>query len=159
MERFRRLMAPAPLSGRAAVGLFALRFVTGVAFIFHGAPKMRHPTTWMLAGAHHHAVAPGWLQAVSALTEFEGGILLAVGFLTPLVAGLLFCNMSVALFAVELPSGAPFVGAGHTYELALLYLVTMFTFLTTGPGVISLDAWCAHSSWSRPRKMLTHSRA
>ena len=152
-------MMPPPLGGRAAVGLFALRAVIGTAFVFHGYPKMQHPTTWMLLGSHAHAFAPGSLQAVSAITEFAGGMLLVAGVLTPLVAAMLFGNMFVALVAVELPSGAPFVGGAHSYELALVYLVAMFMLLMTGPGTISLDCWVARSTAPRLPTRLTHIRA
>jgi putative oxidoreductase len=89
-----------------------------------------------------HAFAPPWLQALAAGAEYGGGILLILGLATPLVAALLFVDMAVALFAVELPSRAPFVIArGHSYETALVYLVISLALLLTGPGSLSLDHW------------------
>ncbi len=85
-------------------------------------------------------VAPGWLQATAAWAEFGGGILLIAGFLTPLAAFLIACDMTTAIFFVHIPHGAHFVGGRGPFELPLLYLVIMIGFLLTGPGTYSLDA-------------------
>jgi uncharacterized membrane protein YphA (DoxX/SURF4 family) len=70
----------------------------GAAFVFHGYPKMQHPTTWMTLSMGSHAFAPPWLQAVVAGVEFFGGFALILGFATSLAATLIFCDMFVALF-------------------------------------------------------------
>ena len=124
------------IRGSAAVGLFVLRMVVGVAFIVHGYPKIQHPMDWM----GPNAFAPDWLQATAAFAEFLGGIALIAGILTRLAALLLLCDMAVALWMVELPSGASFVGAGHTYELNAVYLAVMFFLVLGGAGALSVDA-------------------
>jgi putative oxidoreductase len=116
-----------------------MRAIVGLAFVFHGYPKMQHPASWMTLSMGSHAFAPSWLQAIVALVEFFGGIALIAGLVTPLATVLIFCDMFVALFAVELPSGASFVGGRHSYELTLVYLVLMLGFFLTGPGTVSLD--------------------
>jgi putative oxidoreductase len=121
--------------------LLLVRAVVGVAFIYHGTPKMQHPWNWMTLATGGHAFAPAWLQAVAAGTEYFGGILLILGLATPLISALLFIDMAVALLKAELPSGAPFVGRGHTYETALVYLVLALALFLTGPGSLSLDRW------------------
>ncbi|HYZ15672.1 MAG TPA: DoxX family protein [Candidatus Acidoferrum sp.] len=140
-----RWLVPPFVGGRVGVGLLALRAIIGLAFVFHGYPKMQHPSRWMGA----HAFAPGWLQAVVALVEFGGGIALIVGLLTPLATALIFCDMFVALFAVEFPRHVPFVGGRESYELPLVYLVAMLGLFLTGPGAISLDAWLNTALTSR----------
>ena len=131
----------------ASVGFLFLRIVVGVAFIFHGYPKIVHPTAWM--GSHSLLmpttgealfVAPPWLQATAAGVEFFGGIALVVGLLTRFAGLALAIDMLVACLFSELPRGTPFVGSGHTLELNLVYLAVGILMLLTGPGAISLDA-------------------
>ena len=152
MEVLTRMMAPF-LGGRAAVGLFLLRAIVGLAFVFHGYPKIQHPASWML-GMGPHAFAPSWLQAVVAVVEFFGGMALIAGLATPLVAALIFCDMLTAIVAVHLPSGGRFVGGRGSYELPLVYLVTMVALILTGPGTISLDRLIA-SNRRAPRTLTT----
>lgn len=136
---------PPFVDGRAALGLLLLRAVIGVAYVFHGYPKLQHPTTWM----GPHGFAPGWLQAVVSVVEFFGGMFLVGGFLTPLVTALIFCDMFVALFWVQIPRGAHFVGGRNSYELPLVYLVAMVAFFLTGPGALSIDGWIARRTGTR----------
>jgi putative oxidoreductase len=137
----------APLQTRgASVGLFFVRIVVGLAFAFHGWPKILNPTGWMT----HPTLTVPWsgiavpippeLQATVAVVEFFGGILLIIGLLVRL-AGLALCaDMIVAFALVELPHGTPFVGGGHTLEPNLTYMVVSFMLLLSGPGAISLDS-------------------
>lgn len=131
----------------ASIGLFFVRIVVGLAFVFHGNPKIQHPSTWM--GSHVLTLPwsgatfgplPDWLQVVVAVVEFFGGIALIFGFLTRLAALALCIDMIVAFVCVEIPRGTPFVGTGHTFEPTLTYLVVTFLLLLSGPGVVSLDA-------------------
>lgn len=155
MDALPRWLVPPSVGGRVAVGLLALRAIVGLAFVFHGYPKMHDPSRWMTLEMGAHAFAPGWLQAIVALVEFFGGIALIAGLLTTLAAALIFCDMVVALFAVQLPSGATFVGGRQSYETTLVYLVATFGFILTGPGSISLDAWLSTALTSRrPRRHL-----
>jgi putative oxidoreductase len=138
----------APIMPRSAsAGLLFVRIVVGLAFVFHGYPKILRATMWMgsrpllmpTTGAAL-LVVPPWLQATAAAVEFFGGIALIVGLLTRL-AGLALCiDMIVAFLFAELPHHTPFVGSGHTLEPNLTYMVVSFLLLLTGPGVISLDA-------------------
>jgi putative oxidoreductase len=129
----------APLvEGRVALGLLLLRLIVGYAFILHGLPKIEHPTSWMRGSAV--LAVPPWLQAIVALAEFGGGIALIAGFLTPLAAFLILCDMTVVVFVISLPHGMRFVGGPRSFENAGVYLVVMLAFLVTGPGAYSLDA-------------------
>ena len=123
-------------SSRVSAGLLLLRFIIGLAFIFHGWTKIQHPMSWM----GQYAFAPPWLQAIVAIVEFGGGIALILGLLTPLVAVAIFVDMAVAILKVHIPSGGQFVGGRMSFEIPLFYLVSMVVLLLTGPGQYSLDA-------------------
>lgn len=121
-----------------SIGLLALRFVMGAAFVLHGWPKIQNPMGWMGA----EASVPAIFQLLAAVAEFGGGMALIVGLLTRLASLGIMTNMIVAIGMVHLPSGDPFVGkpGGHSYELAAVYLACAVLFLILGPGRYSLDA-------------------
>jgi putative oxidoreductase len=123
--------------GRVGVALLLLRFITGLAFIFHGWPKVTD-----VAAFAGNTGLPAWLAGVAAYTELIGGILLILGCLTALAALFIGVEMLVAMFWVHIRAGHPFVASGGpSYELAALYLFIMLALLLTGPGAHSLDAW------------------
>jgi len=138
-----------PLHGpRWSLGLLLLRCVVGLAFILHGSTKLADPTHWATQMLPN---VPGWLQMIVTLVEFGGGFLLILGFLTPLVAFLIGCDMTVAIFSVHIPSGGQFVGGRGAFELPLLYLTVMMLLLLTGPGALSIDALIAKYIARLPR--------
>jgi putative oxidoreductase len=139
------LLAPLQTRG-ASVGLFFVRIVVGLAFIFHGFPKITNPAGWAASlrltapwNGGMTAVIPEWLQIVVAAVEFFGGLALVFGILTRLAALLLCADMITAWLFVLLPRGTPFVGSGHSMETTLTYMVVTFMLLLTGPGSLSLD--------------------
>src|SRR4029077_9786831 len=86
---------------------------------------------------------PAFLQGLSVLAEFGGGIAIILGLLTPLASFGLICNMLFALFMVHLKMGHPFVAAGPgkpSFEPAADYLAVALCLLIAGPGCLSLDA-------------------
>lgn len=123
-------------AGRSGTALLLLRFIAGLAFIFHGLPKVKDVGAF--AGMLH---LPPFLAAIAAYTEVIGGALLILGLLTPLAALFIAVEMLVALFTVHLPAHDPFVNpAGRSCELAAVYLFVMAALLLTGPGAFSVDA-------------------
>jgi putative oxidoreductase len=123
-------------SGRVGVALLLLRVIVGLAFMFHGWPLMAD-----VAAFAGNVKVPVWLAGVAAYTQFIGGILLILGFLTPIAAMLLGIEMLVALVKVHFPAGDPFVNpAGRSFEVAAVFLCAMLAFLLAGPGAYSLDA-------------------
>lgn len=126
------------IGGRAALGLLIVRIIFGIGLMLHGLPKIQNPFGWM----GPNAPVPGFLQALAALSEFGGGIALALGLLTPLAMLGIISTMLVAIFTVHLPAGDPFVarGGGRSWELAAAYLGVALLVLLAGPGRWSLDA-------------------
>ena len=121
-----------------SVGLLLLRLAMGVAFVFHGWPKIQNPLGWMGT----EATMPAILQALAAISEFGGGMALIVGLLTRLASLGIIGVMVVALATVHLPMGHPFVGkpGGPSFELPAVYLACAVVFLLLGPGRLSLGA-------------------
>ena len=117
-------------------GLVIIRVGIGIAFIFHGWPKISGgPAFWKGLGTVMPvppAVVWGFLGAI---IEFGGGILLVLGALTRVAALLLFLQMCVALFLVHLKHGDTFGTYSHALEDAFVFLGLVFL----GPGKFSID--------------------
>ena len=123
-------------------GALLLRLALGASMLYHGYDKVI-PAHGMrgqpLSAMQHYNVfiaslgMPGWLGYVSALTEFLGGILLLLGFLTRFAALMVAGNMVVALVTVNVRHGY----AGSEYTLALIAMALMLLF--AGGGALSVD--------------------
>ena len=146
----------------ADVGLLVLRVVVGGIFVAHGFPKLfGGPGTPISPGAAQY-LGEGFEQSVQrgsppnfarvvqrigapeptalawfvACLEFFGGIMLAIGWLTRVVAFLLAGEMAVAIRKVHWQNGL--IGQGG-FELPLAMLGACLTLVGTGPGRISID--------------------
>ncbi len=124
----------------ASTALLILRWVAGIAFIFHGWGKIQNPFGWM----GPDAATPAIFQLLAAVSEFGGGIAWVLGLLTPLASFGIGCTMIVAVYFHAVLFGDPFVCASpdctRSYELALVYLSIAITIFALGPGKFSLDA-------------------
>jgi putative oxidoreductase len=132
------LFRPTAQSAGASTGLLVLRFVAGLAFVFHGWGKIQNPTGWMGPNAN----IPGVFQALAAVSEFVGGLAWMLGVLMPLASFGLACTMAVAAYMHAFILKDPFVAAGPgkgSYELAAVYLCIAVLFLLAGPGRFSVD--------------------
>ena len=131
-----RLLTVPEHSPLANAALFLLRLVAGLAFVFHGWPKIQNPFGWM----GPDAFAPGLFQALAALSEFGGGIAWIIGLLVPLASLGIACTMGVAVCMHAFMRGDPFVSAsGSSYELAAVYFCISILLLAAGPGRFSGD--------------------
>jgi putative oxidoreductase len=131
------LTAPAP-AWATSTGLLLVRLVVGAAFVMHGLPKIQNPFGWM--GGMENS-PPGVFQAIAAVFEFGGGILLMAGLFTRVAALALASVMVAALALVHIPHGDPFVSTkGPSAELASVYLVLSLAIAALGAGAYSLDA-------------------
>jgi putative oxidoreductase len=124
------------------IGLLLIRLVIGGTLAAHGAQKL---FGWF--GGFGIAGTGGWLESIgfrpgklhaviTGLSEFGGGLLLALGLLTPLGATAIVGVMLVAVATVHLPNG--FIGTGG-YEFNTVLAIGAIALAFTGPGDISLD--------------------
>jgi hypothetical protein len=81
---------------------------------------------------------------LAGIAEAGGGLLLALGLLTPLACTAIAIVMLNAIFTVTLKR-AFLLGS----ELELMYLVTVIALAAIGPGRFSLDARSAGTTTSR----------
>jgi putative oxidoreductase len=119
------------------VSLLVLRLALGVIFFYHGYEKLTRHANDSLA-AFTGMGLPAYAFYVIGTLEVFGAILLALGLLTRFTALLLAIEMGVALARVDLPRGG--IYAAQNYELALAVFAGAFALVTTGAGLISLDA-------------------
>lgn len=118
------------------IGLLALRVMGGLGIATHGYGKLF--TEGRMDGFVETVAGMGFPLPVlfawlAALSEFAGGILLAVGLATRYTAFLIFGTMTVAAFVAH--AGDPFAGR----EMALLYWSIAIAFMGLGGGRLSID--------------------
>ncbi|MHB0972524.1 MAG: DoxX family protein [Thermoanaerobaculia bacterium] len=105
------------------------RFMTGALFAFHGAQK--------LFGAFGGQRVSDPLMVAAGGIELVGGIMVAIGFLTPLAALLCSGEMAVAYFKAHAPGG--FWPIENQGELAVIYCFAFLFIAARGSGPWSVD--------------------
>lgn len=131
----RRVLATTPeRSVPAEVAVTLLRVFVGLSLAFaHGFGKLP-PSEGFIGGVGDMGFpAPVVFAWAAALSEFVGGILLAVGFLTRPSAAAIAFTMGVAAFVRH--AADPF----KAKELALVYFCVALVFLVRGGGRYSVD--------------------
>ena len=127
----------------ADIGMLILRVFVGLQVASHGAQKV---LGWFGGpgpegtGAYFESLGfrPGRQFAVAAgASEMAGGLLLVLGFLTPLAAAIVVGVMLTAIATVHANKGF-FVTEGG-FELPLLLCVVALCVVFMGPGAVSLD--------------------
>jgi len=107
-----------------------LRIVAGVLFACHGAQK--------LFGVLGGTKQTDTLMQAAGVIEFAGGILIAAGLFTSIVAFIAAGEMAVAYFKQHASGGVwPIVNRG---ELAVLYCFIFLFIASRGSGILSIDA-------------------
>jgi putative oxidoreductase len=120
--------------GAGDAALCVLRVFAGIAFIMHGWGKVTD-----VAGFSTAKGVPVILGAAAAYGQFIGGILLALGLLTPTAAVVIGVTMVVAVVML-IRAGESFINpGGHSWESAALYAVLMACFAVLGAGRYSID--------------------
>lgn len=126
------------------VGLLILRLIVGFLLFGHGTQKLfgwfgGHGVEGAGGMVESLGLRPGrWWAVVNGLAEAGGGVLLALGFLTPLGAAAIIGVMLVASLTVHLPHGIWSQNGG--YELPLTNITAATTLAFAGPVSISVDA-------------------
>ncbi|QYE34695.1 MULTISPECIES: DoxX family protein [Sphingosinicellaceae] len=126
-------MAARGTNAYAPMMLAALRIMTALLYIEHGAIKL----FGFPPGAAPGKVPLMGLFGVAGVLEFIGGGLILLGLLTRPVAFLLAGQMAVAYFMAHAPS-SPFPAINHG-EPAILFCFIFLYLAVAGPGALSVD--------------------
>ncbi|PQP81061.1 oxidoreductase [Paenibacillus sp. PCH8] len=126
------------------LGLLLIRLVIGLSFMAHGAQKL---FGWF--GGYGIKGTGGWFESMgmkpgvlvallAGLAEFGGGLLLALGLLTPVGGILIALTMVIAIVKVHGANGYWSTQNGFEYNLAILVIGVALAL--TGGGQYALDA-------------------
>ena len=126
------------------LALLVLRIVVGLGFAAHGAQKL---FGWF--GGHGIEGTAGFFDQIglrparahawaAGVTEFGGGLLIALGLGVPFAAAALIAVMTAAILTVHLHNG--FFNAENGYEYNLELAAAVFALAGIGAGAWSLDA-------------------
>ncbi len=127
------------------IGLLIIRLVVGLLFVGHGAQKL-----FGSFGGYGLKGTGGWFESIgmkpgvtialfAGLAELIGGILFAIGLLTPLAAIMIAGTMIMAIIKVHGQNGLWATSNGYEYNLTLIAVVIGIALI--GPGQYALDAF------------------
>lgn len=125
------------------LALLALRLVVGLLFVGHGAQKLAGSfggagIAGTTATFEKLRLRPARLHAIAAgCAELGGGLLLALGLLTPLAAAAIIAVMTTAVITVHAGNGLWNTERGFEYNLVLVAVA--FTVAAADSGAWSLD--------------------
>jgi len=130
------------------LGLLVLRLAVGVAFMFHGYPKLSDPAHWLKAFPGFGY--PSYFAYISGILELFGGGLVIIGLFTRGAALLLAIEMGLVLARTTIPAVG--IYAVGKYETPLLLGAAALALATTGAGLISIDAFTFEGGRKSPKK-------
>lgn len=126
------------------IGLFLLRIVVGLTLAAHGTqklfgwfggPGLEGTGQWLASIGFQ----PGRRHALmSGLVETVGGVLFALGLVTPVASALILSVMLVAAVSAHVKQGFFLAAGGYEYNLVLGAAAVAVAF--TGAGALSIDA-------------------
>jgi putative oxidoreductase len=125
------------------LAMLVLRVVVGALFVGHGSQKLfgwfgGHGVQGTGAYFESQGMRPGKLMAILAgLSEAVGGLLFALGLVTPLGAALLTAVMFMAIWTVHRSNGLWITNGGFEYNVVLAAIA--FAVTAAGPATWSLD--------------------
>lgn len=131
------------------LGLLVLRAAVGASFIFHGYPRLSDPAHALREFAGYGF--PGYFAYMFGILEVFGGACLIAGLFTRGVALLLTIEVGLVFARAVLPS----VGIYQfgRYEMPLLLGAMSLALVTTGAGMLSIDAFTFESERKSPQKI------
>lgn len=133
MSTLSRVLGPAPLS--LDLGLLGLRiWFGGILAAGHGWGKIKNLGGFIGTVGDMGFPVPIITGPFAALSEFVGGLCLAVGLLTRVAGAAVVATMLGAAFVVH--ASDPFMKK----EFALAYACAAMVLIFTGPGRLSADA-------------------
>lgn len=126
-----------------SLGLLIIRLVIGISFAAHGVQKL---FGWL--GGHGLKGTGGWFESIgmkpgvtmalmAGLAELIGGLLFALGLLTPIAGVLIALTMVIAIVKVHGPNGYWATQNGYEYNLTLLAVAIGVALI--GPGKYAID--------------------
>jgi putative oxidoreductase len=126
------------------IGLLIIRLVIGFLFVGHGAQKL---FGWF--GGYGLKGTGGWFESIgmkpgvtmalfAGLAELIGGLLFALGLLTPLAGIMIAGTMLMAIVKVHARNGLWSTANGYEYNLTLIAVAIGIALI--GPGQYALDA-------------------
>jgi putative oxidoreductase len=135
------------------LGMLTLRVVFGVFLVMHGYNKFFGPSGLKGTAGWFDSIGmrwPSWQARLAATTEVASGLLLAVGFLTPLAAAGMIGVMTVAIVVAHAKVGFFIFKPGQGWEYCASIAVAAWVIATVGPGEWSIDhaAGIEWSGWS-----------
>lgn len=125
------------------VGLLLIRVIPGLLLVGHGTQKLfgwfgGKGLAGTAAGFEANGYRPGGLFAfLAGFGEATGGLLLALGLLTPLACAAIIGVMLNAIVSVHWKNGIWANKSGYEYPLTLAVVAAGIAF--TGPGRLSVD--------------------
>lgn len=125
------------------VGLFLIRLLPGIVFVFHGSQKLfgwfggSGMTKFAEFLAGQGVPSPAVAATIAALVEFLGGLALITGVGMRAMSLLLFLNMAVASLLVHRHAFSAQHG-GMEYPLTLAFIALGLAI--AGPGSLTLQA-------------------
>ena len=117
------------------LALLVLRLALALIFVYHGYPKLTHPTDQMREFFTSHGF-PAYFVGLAGIIECFGALLLAIGLFTRPAALVLAGEMAVAIAKVHSVHGLISV---KDYEFPLSLAAACFVLATVGAGLASAD--------------------
>lgn len=122
-------------------------------FIYHGYPKLTHPTEQMREFFTSHGF-PAYFVGLAGIIECFGALLLAIGLFTRPAALVLAGEMAVAIAKVHVTHSILSV---KDYEFPLAVATGCFALATIGAGLISADNMVFGEDGKKRRKTKSNS--